>query len=63
VGRHVDGYAYVAGVADLILAKEPGLTPAGVIRKLTSSADRVSGAKKGSAAYGAGRLNCERALR
>lgn len=54
---------YVSGVAALILAKEPGLTPAQVIRKLTSSADRVSGAKKGSTAYGGGRLNCERALR
>jgi subtilisin family serine protease len=54
---------YVAGVAALILAKSPGLTPAQVIRKLTSSADRVAGAKKGSTAYGAGRLNCEKALR
>jgi subtilisin family serine protease len=54
---------YVAGVAALILAKTPGLTPAQVIRKLTSSADRVAGAKKGSTAYGAGRLNCEKALR
>jgi subtilisin family serine protease len=54
---------YVAGVAALILAKSPRLTPAQVIRKLTSSSDRVAGAKKGSAAYGAGRLNCEKALR
>lgn len=54
---------HVAGVAALVLAKSPGLTPAQVIRKLTSSADRVAGAKKGSAAYGAGRLNCEKALR
>jgi subtilisin family serine protease len=54
---------YVSGVAALILAKQPGLTPAQVIKKLTSSADRASGAKKGSAAYGGGRLNCERALR
>lgn len=54
---------HVAGVAALILAKSPGLTPAQVIRTLTSSADRVAGAKKGSAAYGAGRLNCEKALR
>jgi subtilisin family serine protease len=53
---------YVAGVAALILAKSPGLTPAQVIKKLTSSADRVAGAKKGSTAYGAGRLNCEKAL-
>ena len=54
---------YVAGVAALLLAKSPELTPAQVIRKLKSSADRVAGAKKGSVAYGAGRLNCEKALR
>ena len=54
---------YVAGVAALVLAKWPDLTPAQVIRKLTSSADRVAGAQKGSTSYGAGRLNCERALR
>ena len=33
------------------------------IKKLTSSADRVAGAKKGSASYGAGRLNCQKLLR
>ena len=49
---------HVAGAAALVLAKSPGMTPAQVIRKLTSSADRVAGAKKGSASYGAGRLNC-----
>jgi subtilisin family serine protease len=54
---------YVAGAAALVMAKSSGLTPAQVIRKLTSSADRVAGAKKGSTAYGAGRLNCEKALR
>jgi len=54
---------FVAGVAALVLAKWPDLTPAQVIRTLTSSADRVAGAKKGSASYGAGRLNCEKALR
>jgi subtilisin family serine protease len=54
---------YVAGVAALVLAKWPDLTPAQVIRKLTSSADRVAGAKKGSTSYGAGRLDCEKALR
>ena len=53
---------HVAGVAALVLAKWPDLTPAQVIRKLTSSADRVAGAKKGSTSYGAGRLNCEKAL-
>ncbi len=41
---------HVAGAAALVLAKSPGLTPAQVIKKLTSSADRVAGAKKGSAA-------------
>src|SRR5262245_37469363 len=54
---------HVAGAAALILAKSPGLTPAQVIRKLTTSADRVAGAKKGSPSYGAGRLNCDKALR
>jgi hypothetical protein len=54
---------YVAGVAALVLAKWPNLTPAQVIRKLTSSADRVAGAKKGSTSYGGGRLDCEKALR
>ena len=54
---------HVAAAAALVLARSPGSTPAQVITKLTSSADRVAGAKKGSAAYGAGRLNCEKALR
>jgi subtilisin family serine protease len=54
---------HVAGAAALILAKWPDLTPAQVIRKLTASADRVSGAVRGSTAYGSGRLNCEKALR
>ena len=54
---------YVAGVAALVLAKSPGLTPAQIIKKLKSSADRVAGAKRGSLAYGAGRLNCQKALR
>jgi subtilisin family serine protease len=54
---------YVAGVAALMLANSPELTPAQVIRKLKSSADRVADAQKGSVAYGAGRLNCEKALR
>jgi hypothetical protein len=54
---------HVAAAAALVLAKSPGSTPAQVIKTLTSSADRVAGAKKGSAAYGAGRLNCEKALR
>ena len=54
---------HVAGAAALILAKSPGSTPAQVIKTLTSSADRVAGAKKGSQSYGAGRLNVEKALR
>lgn len=53
---------HVAGAAALILAKSPNSTPAQVIKMLTSSADKVAGAKKGSVAYGAGRLNCEKAL-
>ena len=54
---------HVAAAAALVLAKSPGSTPAQVIKTLTSSADRVAGAKKGSASYGAGRLNVEKALR
>jgi len=54
---------HVAGAAALVLAKWPALSPAQVIKKLTTSADRVAGAKKGSASYGAGRLNCQKALR
>jgi subtilisin family serine protease len=54
---------YVAGVAALVLAKNAGGTPAQVIRRLKTSADRVAGAKKGSPSYGAGRLNCDKALK
>ena len=54
---------HVAAAAALLLAKTPNLTPAQVITKLTATADRVAGAKKGSSAYGAGRLNVERLLR
>lgn len=54
---------FVAGAAALVLARFPGSTPAQVIRTLTSSCDRVAGAKKGSTAYGAGRLNIANALR
>jgi len=54
---------HVAGAAALLLATSPELTPAQVIRQLKSSADRVQGAKKGSASYGAGRLNVEKLLR
>ncbi|MGH7788863.1 MAG: S8 family serine peptidase, partial [Candidatus Binatia bacterium] len=53
---------HVAGAAALILAKYPGTTPAQVIKRLAASTDRVAGAKKGSRAYGAGRLNCQKAL-
>jgi subtilisin family serine protease len=54
---------HVAAAAALLLAKSPNLSPAQVIKKLTGSADRVAGAKKGSTAYGAGRLNVEKLLR
>lgn len=54
---------HVAGTAALILAKQAGWKPAQVISRLKSSADLVAGAKKGSTAYGAGRLNCQKALR
>ena len=53
---------HVAAAAALLLAKSPNLTPPQVIRKLTGTADRVAGAKKGSSAYGAGRLNVEKLL-
>jgi subtilisin family serine protease len=55
---------HVAAAAALFLAKYPGSTPAQVIAKLTSSADRVGGIKKKrtSVAYGAGRLNVEKLL-
>jgi subtilisin family serine protease len=53
---------HVAAAAALLLAKSPNLTPAQVIRKLTATADRVANAKKGSAAYGSGRLNIEELL-
>jgi subtilisin family serine protease len=54
---------HVAGSAALILAKHAGWKPAQVISRLKSSADLVAGARKGSTAYGAGRLNCQKALR
>ncbi len=53
----------VAAAAALLLAKSPSLTPSQVIKKLTATADRVAGAKRGSLAYGAGRLNVENLLR
>jgi hypothetical protein len=52
----------VAAAAALVLAKHPGSTPEQVISMLNSSADRVGGVKKGGRAYGAGRLNIEKAL-
>ena len=57
------GTGNFGSAAALLLAKTPNLTPAQVITKLTATADRVAGAKKGSSAYGAGRLNVERLLR
>jgi len=53
---------HVTGAAALLLAKHADWRPAQVIARLKSSADRVAGAKKGSTAYGAGRLNCQTAL-
>jgi subtilisin family serine protease len=68
--RHYDSWdgtsmatPHVAAAAALVAAKFPGSSPAQVIKTLTSSADRVAGAKKGSPSYGAGRLNVEKALR
>jgi subtilisin family serine protease len=53
---------HVAAAAALVLAQFPGSTPEQVITRLIDAADRVAGAKKGSVAYGAGRLNCEKLL-
>jgi hypothetical protein len=54
---------HVAAAAALVLAKYPGSTPAQVIARLVASTDRVGGVKKKtSVAYGAGRLNVEKAL-
>jgi Subtilase family len=55
---------HVSAAAALVLAGNPSLTPAQVIRKLQRSADRVSGMKgRPSNSYGWGRLNIEAALR
>jgi subtilisin family serine protease len=54
---------HVAGAAALLLAKSPESTPAQVVRQLKSSANRMAHAGKGSASYGAGRLNVEALLR
>jgi subtilisin family serine protease len=54
---------HVAGAAALLLARHGGWSPKQVIARLESSADRVANARKGSSAYGAGRLNCQKALR
>lgn len=53
---------HVAGAAALVLARHGDWSPSQVIARLKSSADRVAGAKKGSSAYGHGRLNCQKAL-
>lgn len=53
---------HVAGVAALVLARHPGSTPAQVVKRLTTSTDRVARAKPGSRSYGAGRLNARKAL-
>jgi hypothetical protein len=55
---------HVAAAAALILAKNPDLTPAQVIRKLERSSNKVTGMKtRPNNVFGWGRLNVERALR
>ena len=54
---------HVAAAAALMLARNADLTPAQVITKLQSSADKVAGMKKRPGeSYGWGRLNVARAL-
>jgi len=55
---------HVSAAAALLLAEDPDLTPAQVIRKLQRSSDKVPGMKKRpNTTFGWGRLNVERALR
>ncbi len=56
---------HVSAAAALILAKDPGLTPAEVIDKLQRSADKVPDMKKKrpDSSFGWGRLNIEAAVR
>ena len=55
---------HVTAAAALLLAKDPALTPAQVIRKLQQTATRVAGMKKRpSPGYGWGRLNIEAVLK
>jgi subtilisin family serine protease len=55
---------HVAAAAALLIAEEPDLKPAQVIKKLQRSADKVPGmTKRPSTSFGWGRLNIEAALR
>ena len=55
---------HVSAAAALLLAEDPTLTPAHVIKKLQRSADKVPGMKKRpNSIYGWGRLNIEAAIR
>jgi Subtilase family len=53
---------HVAAAAALLLAKEPGLSPSDVRKRLMDTADRVSGQTRRNPEYGAGRLNIAAAL-
>ena len=53
---------HVAAAAALVLARQPRLTPAQVVARLTRTTDRVARAGKTSPSYGAGRLNVRKAL-
>jgi subtilisin family serine protease len=55
---------HVSAAAALLLAEDPGLTPAKVIQKLQKGADKVPGMKKRpNGVFGWGRLNIEAAIR
>jgi subtilisin family serine protease len=55
---------HVSAAAALLLAEDPALTPAQVIRKLQRSADKVPGMKtRPNNTFGWGRLNIEAAIR
>ena len=54
---------HVATAAALLLADVAEPDAAQLIKRWTATADRVAQAKKGSVAYGGGRLNVEKLLR